>query len=88
MEQDPNSIRRRQRTTTAPRRPPKRRRSPSPPLDPVIPADDDPIPQQRGKGRPRGGVGPVMLRCPFASVSRDGPLCVTYPDPVEKGRVI
>src|SRR3979490_1852057 len=67
---------------------PKKQRTVSPSLSPIIPADDAPIPQPVQPGRPKGsGTGPRTLSCPFANKDREEPICLTYPDPVPKGKV-
>jgi hypothetical protein len=79
-----NPIHTRKRTRT--------RQTPNPPqiieLPPIPPRPDEPKPEPRKRGRPKGlSEGPVLLHCPFASIERGEYRCLTYPDPVEKGRV-
>ena len=69
-------------------REPRRPRAVEEDLPPILPQDGDPIPKPRKRGRPKGGTnGPILLSCPFAAATRGQNRCLTYPNPVEKGKV-
>ena len=78
---------RKKRARTKPIKAPKEKRLPLPPLPPIPPSPNAEKPKPRERGRPKVEKEEhVLLPCPFAAAGRQNP-CITYPDPVEKGRV-